>query len=239
MRLRKDVVVAAFAAAATIAVITNAAFLQTGMHPAPLFSGKAATAGPAPVTQKSVRVVGENITGPGIPVVQPKPRPAEAEPTKTEAPIPARPRAEVLSDIQRELTRRGFYDGAPDGVHGPKTDAAIRDFEQASGLRPGSEPNETLLRALMRSPVKAAAAIQATRSDPIAELIAPSLKRVLTVQRALAEYGFGQIRQNGTLDRETKDAIEQFERARKMPVSGQISPRLMRELSAMTGRPLE
>jgi peptidoglycan hydrolase-like protein with peptidoglycan-binding domain len=38
---------------------------------------------------------------------------------------------------------------------------------------------------------------------------------------------------------ETKAAIAQFERSRKMPVTGQISPRLLRELSALTGRPLE
>ena len=37
----------------------------------------------------------------------------------------------------------------------------------------------------------------------------------------------------------TQAAIQKFERDRKMPVTGQISPRLMRELAALTGRPLE
>ena len=146
-----------------------------------------------------------------------------------------------MADIQRELSRRGFYDGSIDGVHGPKTDAAMRDFEQAAGLKPGSEPNEVFLRALTRSQAKASvsAAAQPVRNDPIADLIAPSSKRVLLVQRALAEYGYGQIKPNGTFGPETKDAIEQFERARKMPITGQISPRLVRELSALTGRPME
>ena len=191
----------------------------------------------------SIRVVGEEITGLQLPPTAPRARPAEPELAKLEpvAPAPTRSRTEIMSDIQRELSRRGFYDGSIDGVHGPKTDAAMRDFEQAAGLKPGSEPNDVFLRALTRSQAKASvsAAAQPTRHDPIADLIAPSSKRVLTIQRALAEYGYGQIKPNGTFGPETKDAIEQFERARKMPVTGQISPRLVRELSALTGRPLE
>ena len=37
----------------------------------------------------------------------------------------------------------------------------------------------------------------------------------------------------------TRAAIEKFERDRGLPVTGQISDRLVRELAAMTGRPLE
>ena len=80
----------------------------------------------------------------------PSPRPQEAPkaeqakaaptPTTTAAlpPAPAaaaRPNTAVVADIQRELSRRGFYDGVVDGRYGPRTDAAIRDFEQAAGLQ--------------------------------------------------------------------------------------------------------
>ena len=242
---RKDIVAGALAFAAATAIIANAAFLQAGPHPAPMFAGTSAAPHLASKSiPKSIRVVGGDITGlPPLPAAAPKVRSAEPELPKVEpvAPAAARPRNEIMADIQRELSRRGFYDGSIDGVHGPKTDAAMRDFEQAAGLKPGSEPNDVFLRALTRSQAKASApaAAQPARNDPIAELIAPSSKRVLTVQRVLAEYGYGQIKPNGTFGPETKDAIEQFERARKMPVTGQISPRLVRELSALTGRPLE
>src|SRR6516162_6340772 len=63
-------------------------------------------------------------------------------------------RVEVTTDIQRELARRGYYDGALDGLYGPRTDVAIRDFEHASGLKPSTQPNEALLQAIMRSPGK-------------------------------------------------------------------------------------
>ena len=62
---------------------------------------------------------------------------------------------------------------------------------------------------------------------------------MLAVQRALAEYGYGQLTPNGVLGAETKAAIERFERERKLPVTGQIRERLTRELAAVTGRPLE
>jgi len=35
------------------------------------------------------------------------------------------------------------------------------------------------------------------------------------------------------------DAVEKFERERRLPVDGQISDRLVRELAGMTGRPLD
>lgn len=238
---RRDIVAAAVAVAAVAAVVTNAAFLQSGPHPAPLFAKSLPSGAPVPIpATPPVRVVGQELTGPP-PVAAHSGRPA-TEPARVEPPQ-ARSRSDIVADIQRELARRGFFDGAIDGVHGPRTDAAMRDFEQATGLKPGSEANEVFLRAIMRSPAKApaapAAAPQPQRPDPIGELIAPSSKRVLAVQRALAEYGYGQIRPNGVFGAETKSAIEQFEKARKMPVTGQITPRLLRELSALTGRPLE
>jgi peptidoglycan hydrolase-like protein with peptidoglycan-binding domain len=78
----------------------------------------------------------------------------------------------------------------------------------------------------------------ARRNDPIAQLIGMS-SRIVAVQRVLSEYGYGQIRPSGVLDRPTSTAIEKFEREHKLPVTGRISERLVSDLSAMVGRPLE
>ena len=64
-------------------------------------------------------------------------------------------------------------------------------------------------------------------------------RRVIALQRALADYGYGQIKPSGIVDAETQAAIEKFERERKLPVTGQPSDRVVRELSAIIGRPLE
>ena len=182
------------------------------------------------------------MASPEVPPTLAAVRPPQAPATRTDAGTPSgRPRADVVADIQRELAKRNFYDGPADGISGPKTDAAIRDFIQAAGLKMAAEPTEDLLRTLARSPVKGPlrGAPGPARVDPIAELIEPSLRRVLAVQRALAEAGYGQIKPTGAYNPETRAAIEKFERERKLPITGQISDRLVRELAALTGGPLE
>ena len=121
------------------------------------------------------------------------------------------------------------------------------DFEQAAGLKPSGEPNDELLQAIARSPVKAptaspqrSAQISASaRGDAIGDLIAGSPKRVLAVQRALGDFGYGPVKPTGVPGVDTRAAIEKFERERKLPITGQISDRLVRELAVVTGRPLE
>ena len=44
-------------------------------------------------------------------------------------------RLQLTGNIQRELSRKGFYDGPADGIWGAKTDAAVRDFVQTAGLK--------------------------------------------------------------------------------------------------------
>ncbi len=95
-------------------------------------------------------------------------------------------------------------------------------------------PAATLAPPLARS----AATPAAPRNDPIGQLIAMS-GRITKVQRALSDYGYGQIRLTGVLDRPTTEAIERFERERNLPVTGSISDRLMNELAVMAGHPLD
>jgi hypothetical protein len=63
--------------------------------------------------------------------------------------------------------------------------------------------------------------------------------RVAAVQRALTEYGYGQLKPTGVAGSDTQAAILKFEKARKLPVTGQVSDRLVRELTAMIGHPVE
>lgn len=199
------------------AILINALYMQPGPHPAPIFSVKQ-----RPVADP-------------IPVAAPRARP-ETAPVKAAA----RSRIEITADIQRELSKRGLYDGPTDGVIGPKTDAAIRDFEVSAKLKATGEPTEDILRAIQARPLKIEPVPlpRPAPRDPIADLIAPA-PRVTAVQRALNDYGYGPVKATGHYGPETVAAIEKFERDRKMPVTGQISTRLMRELAALTGRPLE
>jgi hypothetical protein len=87
--------------------------------------------------------------------------------------------------------------------------------------------------------VIAAQPVAARRDDPIADLIAPQPSpRIMAVQRALSEYGYGQIRPSGVLDGPTGSAIQKFEHEHKLPVTGRISDRLVSELTSLVGHPL-
>lgn len=208
---------------ATVIIFANALVMQKGPHPAPFFAARPpAVTAPAPIVAQPTRVP-----------------PAQSLPAVAQQPAaPVLNRVQTIAEIQRELTRRGFYDGTVDGIWGAKTDAGARDFAQSAGVKVDPNAPEELLRAMQASTSTAAAPLPPARRDPIADLIAPS-PRVLAVQRALADFGYGQIKPTGSFDAATRAAIEKFERDRKLPVTGQISDRFVRELSAMTGRPLE
>ena len=203
---------------ATIAtgwIFANALFMQKGPHPAPIFAAR-------PAQHETVTLAPQR--------VQPAPAPAAAAPVETD-------RAHLVDDIQRELAKRGFYDGAVDGLWGAKTASAVRDFVQAHGGKLAPDASDALLRAIRSAPAKQAAAGQRS-NDPIAALIARK-PRVLAIQRALSDFAYGPVALTGEYDPATRAAIERFERARGLPVDGQISDRLVRELSGLLGRPLE
>jgi peptidoglycan hydrolase-like protein with peptidoglycan-binding domain len=299
-----DAIAVVVCTAAAGAIFLNALFLQNAPHPAPMMAGKprpiavpeatgsvVALPRARPMMAETTRPAAESGKPVGD-VARPEAAPVRARPQNiaelTKPPVdtakpeaaPARQRQQVVADIQRELARRGFFDGPTDGIHGPKTDAAIRDFEHAAKLKAGAQADEALLRVITRTPIQAVAATRVeptpiraeaapkrpepapTRAEPTPMRPEPAMRgeapprppaairtaaaaksassgRVVAVQRALADYGYGQLTPNGVLGPETKTAIERFERERKLPVTGQVSDRLTRELAAVTGRPLE
>ena len=78
----------------------------------------------------------------------------------------------------------------------------------------------------------------ASRNETIANQT-PASRRVAAVQRTLTEYGYGQLKPTGTAGSDTQAAIQKFERERKLPVTGQVSDRLVKELAVMIGRPID
>lgn len=63
----------------------------------------------------------------------------------------------------------------------------------------------------------------------------PVSDRTRTVQRALAKLGYGPLKVDGMESVQTRQAIQRFQQDRNLPVDGQISTRLMKELSAVSG----
>jgi peptidoglycan hydrolase-like protein with peptidoglycan-binding domain len=84
-------------------------------------------------------------------IEQPKPQPETETVSQVIQSAPAATPATdtaLVAGIQKELARRGFYDGPADGKTGPKTSAAILRFEKQAGRPETGSASDTLLAAL-------------------------------------------------------------------------------------------
>ena len=122
---------------------------------------------------------------------------------------------------------------------------AIGQFLQSGAIR-RSLPEPTKATG-PRAAVKegTAEAKPAPSRDPISQLLksdtAPApeqSKTVLAAQRALMKLGFV-LKPDGLDGGATRQAIEQFERDRGLPVNGELSPKLLHLLSAESGIAIE
>ncbi|EJN12378.1 putative peptidoglycan binding protein [Bradyrhizobium sp. YR681] len=106
----------------------------------------------------------------------------------------------------------------------------------ASTPRAAGDPMTNLVKQTTSAPQSVAIA---RPPAPIPVQQSPAARRIAGVQRALSEYGYGNLKITGTMAGETQSAIQKFEREHKMPVTGQVSDRLLRELAAAIGHPVE
>jgi hypothetical protein len=158
---------------------------------------------------------GASASAPAQPL--PRPRPVEAATTRTieltTADVKA---AEPRNDVKAEAKS--------DAMTSLVTKATVPPAPQAA--TPAAAASST---AIVRPPAPV----------PVATPHTPAGRKIAAVQRTLTDYGYGQLKPTGTIGADTQAAITKFERDRKLPVTGQMSDRLVKELSAMTGRPID
>ena len=73
---------------------------------------------------------------------------AEPGPASSSAPLPS----DMVSEIQADLQQRGYNVGAVDGRLGPRTEAAIREYQQQHGLPVDGRPSASLLDYMQSHP---------------------------------------------------------------------------------------
>ncbi|MGM5018421.1 peptidoglycan-binding domain-containing protein [Tardiphaga sp. 367_B4_N1_1] len=206
----KDMVAGLIAFAAVSAIIANAIFLQKGHHPSPMFGSSTVVAFPAPA----------QVANP-----LPKPRPLDA-----------------ATSSDTKLDSRMLDSKPVNSANEPKPSLAAKPVEHRAAdpvgnllKAPAPPASPATTGAVARPP---AAIPNATRTDPLGDLIT-NTRRVAAVQRALTEYGYGQLKPTGNVGSDTAAAIQRFERERKLPVTGQVSDRMVRELATVTGRAID
>ena len=106
-----------------------------------------------------------------------------------------------------------------------------------------ADPLTNLVKATSEAPVAAWNVPRPPAVVPVAPhneaLVNSGSRQVAAVQRALTEYGYGQLKPTGTINADTLAAIQKFERERRIPLSGQVSERLVHELAATIGHPID
>jgi hypothetical protein len=207
----KDMFAAALAVAAVGAILTNALFLQAGRHPSPMFGSSVVTLSPPAV-------------------VLPRPRPAE---------LAVRPEPALFEPKPIEFKNAEPKTSDPKGADPKASDPLTSLVVKSTGAAPAAS-------SVANPPAKptslAVAAPSNVMRPPASIPVSPQsagARRVAAVQRALTEYGYGQLKPTGAVGADTQAAISRFEHARKLPVTGQMSDRLVRELTAMIGHPID
>lgn len=138
-----------------------------------------------------------------------------------------------IEEMQRELAQRGLYQGAIDGMAGPQTMAALRQFQEQQGLPIHHGFDDATRQALGiqldRQPVSGAQASSGpelerpvgregatpsvTGSQPMrsqVQLDTLNQQQITTLQTRLQEFGFYRGQVDGVLGEGTRSALRQF-----------------------------
>jgi hypothetical protein len=110
-----------------------------------------------------------------------------------------------------------------------------------------NDPVDNIIKATAGAPLSSTPMTSAPPANvvrppapiPAAPVQITGSRRVAAVQRALSENGYGQLRATGTIGADTQAAILKFERERHLPATGQMSDRLVKELTIVTGHPID
>ncbi len=123
-----------------------------------------------------------------------------------------------------------------------------------AALRPAKTSASPIAELVRTSevPVRPAASAEAKPSrDAIGDLIRtgePGTRppanvgepgRVAAAQRALIKLGYGPLKPDGVMGAGTRQALERFEKDRRLPVTGELAARTVRDLAAQSGIGIE
>jgi Putative peptidoglycan binding domain len=165
----------------------------------------------------------------GTVVVMPPVVPTSASPLPRPRPVEADASVAELKPVE------------PKAAEPKAADPRAADLRSADSK--SADPMTNLVKATSAAPIVPSPIPRPPASIPGAAggdaVALTSSHRVAAVQRALTEYGYGQLKPTGTVGSDTQAAIQKFERARKLPVTGQVSERLVRELAAVIGHPID
>jgi hypothetical protein len=205
-------IMGAIVTALLTSIVINALVLQKVKHPAPLFMPTQPSAAPAPHMHPASA---------GQAHVQ--------APAADNAPVEAKQRDTIAALLKPNSVEKPAGETAPPlpATRPKDTIAALLKGNTADKARPEKEPAEAKSKDVIGALLK-------TNNAAAAGAAEPSSATVAAAQQALVRLGFV-LRADGVLGASTRQAIELFQRDHRMEVDGDLSPRVTRQLSAMSG----
>jgi len=134
-------------------------------------------------------------------------------------------------NIQKALAAAGLYNGKIDGVIGPMSEQAIKNFQTQKGLtadgKVGPKTWEALKAYLSAGAVSAGAPAAQTAAMPAAEFVKPSTQEV---QQALANAGLYSGKIDGLLGPGTEQGIKNFQAQNGLTADGKVGSKTWEKL---------
>lgn len=203
-------------------IVANAVGLQSGRHPAPFFSTR------------------NDIDSLQVP-----------EPTGRRGELQVQEISTLVLDLQISLRRLGLYEGPLDGLNGPATERAIRGFERKTGRVETGQATESLLAAIVllgNSPIEGVVPVpkgkpmpgpmtsSASQPEPAPGVDADP--KLLKIQKALSDLGYGPLVADGLMGANTAAALKRFELDRGLPLTGEPNSKTIERLEMVSGQKL-
>ena len=133
------------------------------------------------------------------------------------------------SQIQEDLTRLGYDTRGTDGVFGPGTRTAIRNWQRAQNFEETGYLSQEQLEVLAQQARQQAGVAPQDPASAEAQLNLARTDR-LSIEQRLAYLGFPPGPEDGFFDSQTRRAIENYQASRGLPATGYLDRQTVRSL---------
>jgi seryl-tRNA synthetase len=115
-----------------------------------------------------------------------------------------------------------------------RIEAATEDLQQLESLRATVTQAIEQARLQLTGPSEQPVKITESPTVSTTSAVPLSKKEIRAAQEALVDFGFGKLKADGSLGPSTRKAVEAFERAKRLPVTGKLGTATLQALRTHT-----
>lgn len=143
-----------------------------------------------------------------------------------------------IRGAQRQLKNAGYYNGRIDGIAGPMTRKAIRNYQHDNNLTATGRLDRATRDQLgfVNQGETSRSNVNGTANRMAGDHELPSVSTVKMAQRELLQRGLYRGAIDGICGAKTQSAIRQFQENNGLTVNGQLDQNTLSKLNATTGR---